>query len=136
MFLKMHGDFLDVGERLGDVGREIFYKEEKEMSKLQDFLNKMFNLFPNFSTDWDINELPYVFFGDFVCFIEKNSISINMADVDYIINLFLNSTFQKGDKENIIIVGFLEVLQDDNVLYKKLKNCSTHELKKIFEQYF
>ena len=76
------------------------------MSKLQDFLNKMFNLFPNFSTDWDINELPYVFFGDFVCFIEKNSISINMADVDYIINLFLNSTFQKGDKENIIIVVF------------------------------
>ena len=106
------------------------------MSKLQDFLNKMFNLFPNFSTDWDINKLPYVFFGDFVCFIEKNSISINMADVDYIINLFLNSTFQKGDKENIIIVGFLEVLQDDNVLYKRLKNCSTHELKKIFEQYF
>ena len=36
---KMQGDFLDVGERLGDVGREIFYKEEKEMSKLQDFLN-------------------------------------------------------------------------------------------------
>ena len=83
----MQGDFLDVGERLGDVGREIFYKEEKEMSKLQDFLNKIFNLFPNFSTDWDINKLPYVFFGDFVCFIEKRLI-INKCEGKSYLNLY------------------------------------------------
>jgi len=58
-----------------------------------------------------------------------------MESVNYIINLFLASSFQLGDKENIIIVGFLEVLHDDINTYNKLKENSNNELKEIFNKY-
>ena len=58
-----------------------------------------------------------------------------MKSVTYIINLFLTSSFQPGDKENIIIVGFLEVLHDDTDTYNKLKTNSNDELKEIFNKY-
>lgn len=58
-----------------------------------------------------------------------------MKSVNYIINLFLTSSFQPGDKENIIIVGFLEVLHDDIDTYNKLKANSNDELKEIFNKY-
>ena len=39
MFLKMQGDFLDVGERLGDVGREIFFCKGNVKHEKTDFYN-------------------------------------------------------------------------------------------------
>ena len=58
-----------------------------------------------------------------------------MKSVNYIINFFLTSSFQPGDKENIVIVGFLEVLHDDIDTYNKLKANSNDELKEIFNKY-
>lgn len=99
--------------------------------KMKDFLKLVSILFPDFSTDWDLNEFPYIYFGDFSLFVEKHSSSINMSDVDSILNKFLAMPFEQGDKDNIIIVGFLEVLQDMHDLYTQLKDCSTGKLKKL-----
>jgi len=102
---------------------------------VKEFSDKLFNIFPDFSPDWDIEEFPYCFFGEFALFINDNKVSIDMKSVNYIINLFLTSSFQPGDKENIIIVGFLEVLHDDIDTYNKLKANSNDELKEIFNKY-
>jgi len=102
---------------------------------VKEFLDKLFNKFPDFSPDWDIDEFPYIFFGDFARFVIERHGSIDMKSVNYIINFFLDSSFQPGDKENIIIVGFLEVLHDDIDTYNKLKENSNNELKEIFNKY-
>ncbi len=99
------------------------------------FLEALKTLFPNFSTEWNINELPYLFIGDFVCYIESEGKSIDMNKVNYILNTFLTLQLDGKNKENIIIVGFLEVLHDDEVLYQRLKACATNELKRIIELY-
>ena len=102
---------------------------------MKKFLDKLFNIFPDFSPDWDIDEFSYIFFGDFARFVIERHGSINMQSVTYIINLFFTSSFQLGDKENIVIVGFLEVLHDDIDTYNKLKANSNDELKGIFNKY-
>jgi hypothetical protein len=102
---------------------------------VKEFLDKLFNKFPDFSPDWDMDEFSYIFFGDFARFVIERHDSIDMESVNYIINLFLASSFQLGDKENIIIVGFLEVLHDDINTYNKLKENSNNELKEIFNKY-
>jgi len=102
---------------------------------VKEFLDKLFNIFPDFSPDWDIEEFPYCFFCEFALFINDNKVSIDMQSVNYIINFFLTSSFQPGDKENIVIVGFLEVLHDDIDTYNKLKENSNNELKEIFNKY-
>ena len=104
---------------------------------MKEFLNNLFNLFPAFKNrlGWDIEEFPYCFFGEFALFINDNKVFIDMQSVNYIINLFLTSSFQPGDKENIIIVGFLEVLHDDIDTYNNLKENSNDELKEIFNKY-
>lgn|GEM_PF-3323660 len=102
---------------------------------MKEFLDKLFNKFPDFSPDWDMDEFSYIFFGDFARFVIERHDSIDMESVNYIINLFLASSFQLGDKENIIIVGFLEVLHDDINTYNKLKENSNNELKEIFNKY-
>lgn len=102
---------------------------------MKNFLDKLSSIFPDFSPDWDFYEFSYIFFGDFARFIKERNSSINMKDVDYVINLFLKSPFRKGDKENIVIVGFLEVLHDDIDIYNKLKENSNDGLKKIFNKY-
>lgn len=102
---------------------------------MKKFLDKLFNIFPDFSPDWDIDEFSYIFFGDFARFVIERHGSINMQSVTYIINLFLTSSFQLGDKENIVIVGFLEVLHDDIDTYNELKANSNDELKEIFNKY-
>ena len=102
---------------------------------MKEFLDKLFNIFPDFSPDWDIDEFPYIFFGDFARFVIERYGSIDMKSVNYIINFFLTSSFQPGDKENIVIVGFLEVLHDDIDTYNKLKANSNDELKEIFNKY-
>ena len=79
---------------------------------MKEFLDKLFNIFPDFSPDWDIDEFPYIFFGDFARFVIERHGSIDMQSVNYIINLFLTSSFQPGDKEN-----------------------SNNELKEIFNKY-
>ena len=93
---------------------------------MKEFLDKLFNKFPDFSPDWDMDEFSYIFFGDFARFVIERHDSIDMESVNYIINLFLASSFQLGDKENIIIVGFLEVLHDDINTYNKLKENSNN----------
>ena len=95
---------------------------------MKEFLDKLFNIFPDFSPDWDIDEFPYIFFGDFARFVIERHSSIDMKSVNYIIIFFLTASFQPGDKENIIIVGFLEVLHDDIDTYNKLKENSNDEL--------
>ncbi|MBR4791070.1 MAG: hypothetical protein IK024_09295 [Treponema sp.] len=102
---------------------------------MNNFLDELKNLFPEFNTEWDINELPYLFFGDFACYIENNSNSIDMKNIDYILNLFLELSFDKDSKENIVVAGFLEVLHDNEQLYKMLKDCSSKELKRIIDTY-
>lgn len=102
---------------------------------MKEFLDKLFNKFPDFSPDWDMDEFSYIFFGDFARFVIERHGSIDMESVNYIINLFLASSFQLGDKENIIIVGFLKVLHDDINTYNKLKENSNNELKEIFNKY-
>ena len=102
---------------------------------MKEFLDKLFNIFPDFSPDWDIDEFPYIFFGDFARFVIERHSSIDMKSVNDIINFFLTASFQPGDKENIIIVGFLEVLHDDINTYNKLKENSNNELKEIFNKY-
>lgn len=103
--------------------------------KMKDFLGLISILFPDFSTDWNLNEFPYIYFGDFAIFVEEHSSSINMSDVDSILNKFLAMSFEGGDKDNIIIVGFLEVLQDMHDLYTQLKEYSTGKLEKIIKYY-
>lgn len=102
---------------------------------MNNFLDSLKNLFPDFFTEWDINEFPYLFIGDFVCYIEGKSDSIDMDNVNYILNNFLALQLDGKNKENVIIVGFLEVLHDDEVLYQKLKSCANNELKRIIELY-
>lgn len=102
---------------------------------MKDFLDKLFNLFPDFSSDWDIDEFSYIFFGDFARFIIERSGSINIKDVDCVINLFLKAPFLRENKENIVIVGFLEVLHDDIDTYNELTEKSSDTLKEIFNEY-
>ena len=33
---------------------------------MKEFLDKLFNIFPDFSPDWDMDEFSYIFFGDLI----------------------------------------------------------------------
>ena len=102
---------------------------------MNNFIVMLKKFFPDFFTEWDINEFPYLFIGDFVCYIEGKGDSIDMNNVNYILNYFLTLQLAGQHKENIIIVGFLEVLHDDELLYQNLKTCATNELKQLIELY-
>ena len=111
-------------------------KKQLEVIKNMDmFLKEIKIIFPDFFSEWNINELPYLFMGDFVCYVEKKGDIIDMKNVDYILNLFLDSSINGKDLNNIVIVGFLEVLQDNEILYQRLKNCAGGKLKKIIQTY-
>lgn len=95
------------------------------------FLTELKISFPNFETEWNIYELPYLFIGDFVCYIINNKEYVNLEKLDLILNYFLESELVEKNIENIVLVGFLEVLHDDSNLYNQLKLIATSKLKRI-----
>ena len=54
-----------------------------------------------------------------------------MSKLDLILNYFLDSELVGKNIENIVLVGFLEVLHDDLNLYNQLKLIATSKLRRI-----
>ncbi len=100
------------------------------------FVEKILASFPAFAED-EINsnlyDLPYVIIGNFAVYLNtKRNHKISCGEVDYVFNQGIEE-FGAGIS-NLIIVGFLEVLNDNKENIAELKNKATGELKKLISE--
>ncbi len=95
-------------------------------------INLLFTDFKNFSYS-NIFKSPYSFFGDLANFIKSQYLKLtdnDFVEINNIFNSFLLIEYEDWYIENIVYVGFLEILADEEIVFEKLFKFSSGKLKK------